>query len=131
MKQKKVKQIIKRLRDKNVMPWDVETNIGYEYNDLVIDGYINEKEVNLLSRCSNLHDIIKSAYIGFMNVNVYIPEEVYDAYKEAKKDYSAAEICMYALDGVLDDWYDHVIFNWMKKFINPKEAAYLLYMQSI
>lgn len=128
---KKVRQIIKRLKEKNLMPWYVEKIIEYEYGDLVIDGYINEKEFNLLSRCVDLHDIIKSEYIGFMNVNVYIPEEVYDAYKEARRDYSATEICMYALDGVLDDWYDHVIFNWMKKFINPKEAAYLLYMQNI
>lgn len=126
---KKVRQIIKRLREQNVMPWYIETSL--EYDDLVTDGYVSEKELKLLSRCGNLHDIVKDEYIGFMHVNIYIPEEVYDAYKEARRDYGAAEICMYALDGILDDWYDHVIFNWMKKFINPKEAAYILYMQNI
>lgn len=126
---KKVRQIIKRLRDKNVMPWYIETSL--EYDDLVIDGYVNEKELKLLTNCKNLHDIVKDEYIGFMDVNVYIPEEVYDAYKEARRDYGSAAICMYALDGILNDWYDHVIFNWMKKFINPKEAAYVLYMQNI
>ena len=126
---KKVRQIVKRLRGNNVMPWYIETSL--EYDDLVIDGYVNEKELELLTNCKNLHDIVKDEYIGFMDVNVYIPEEVYDAYKEARQNYGAAEICMYALDGILDDWYDHVIFNWMKKFINPKEAAYVLYMQNI
>lgn len=126
---KKVKQIVKKLRKQNIMPWYVETEA--EYDNFGIDDFINKEEIKLLSKCKNLHDIIKKEYIGFMDVNVYIPEEVLDAYKESKRYYSASQICIYLLNGVIVDWYDHVIFNWMKKFKNPKEAAYVLYMQNI
>lgn len=126
---KKVRQIVKRLKDNNVMPWYIEISLKYE--DLIIDGYFNKEELDLLNRCGNLYDIIKDEYIGFMDANIYIPEEVYDAYKEARRNYDAAKICMSILNGILNDWYAHVIFNWIKKFTKPREAAYALYIQDI
>lgn len=126
---KRVVEIIKRLKDKRLMPWYIETNL--ECDNLVIDGYISYDELKLLSSYWNLHEVIKNTYKDFMNLCIDIPEEVLDAYKAARKDYIAADICVLILEGILDKWYTHIIFNWLEKSIDPEEAMYALYMQNI
>lgn len=126
---KRIVEIVKRLKDARLMPWNIETKL--QCDDLVTDEYISYDELKLLSGYWNLHEVVKNTYMGFTDLCIYIPEEVLDAYKAARKDYIAADICVLTLEGILDEWYAHIIFNWFKKSIDPKEAAYALYMQDI
>lgn len=124
-----IKNVIERLKRRELDPWFIQANINNF--SLLQDEVVDRKEQYALKEVidnGKYVDLVKEIWEDKYEESkkVEIPEKVLEAFKAGLEEYSCDNLCSDYIFGVGDFWYDEVINQYMED-VGYEEAIFALY----